>query len=107
MRIIPVIAAMLAVTAAASPALAAPAARRLAAVDTRDIRQDQRIAAGIGRGQIGPYEAAALGRQQAGIDRATDRRAADGLFSARDYRAISARQNHASRDIRRARFNRY
>lgn len=107
MRIIAVIAATLAVTAAATPALAGPGGRRLAAVETRDIRQDHRIAAGIGRGQIGPREAAVLGRQQAGIDRATDRRAADGLFSARDYRAISVRQNRASRDIRRARFNRW
>ncbi len=91
----------------AAPAVAGPRSdARYAATETRDARQDSRIATGTASGQINPHEAARLDARQTGIDNAQARLSADGYFSRRDYARVSYRQNRASHGIARARNNR-
>lgn len=93
----------------AAPAAATPTPRsdaRYAATETRDARQDSRIATGTASGQINPHEAARLDARQTGIDNAQARLSADGYFSRRDYARVSYRQSRASYGIARARNNR-
>ncbi len=93
--------------AAAVPAIAqTPSDARLAATQSRDARQEQRIAAGVANGSINSREAARLDAQQGRIDNAEARLASDGRYSRRDFARINARQNRASAEIARARHNR-
>lgn len=88
------------------PAAATPSQQRLAVTESRDARQDTRIATGLGNGQINANEAAHLNAQQARIDNSQARLAADGRFSRRDYARVDYRQDKANRNIARARNNR-
>ena len=90
-------------------ALAAPhtaSGYRYASIESREHRQDARIASGLASGQINAHEAGRLGTQQARIDASQARLSADGRYSQRDYRRIDYRQNKASQNIARARNNR-
>ena len=98
-------AALAAASATAAGAQSPGSDRRLAAVETRDARQGERIAGGVAGDQLTTRETARLDRQQAGIDRTEARLAADGNFSRRDYARVSRRENHASRAIYRDRHN--
>jgi hypothetical protein len=92
----------------AAPAAAVPTPRsdaRLVATETRDARQDARIAAGTASGQINPHEAARLSASQARIDNSQARLSADGYFSRRDHARVSYRQARANYGIARARRN--
>ncbi len=80
--------------------------RRLETSATRAANQDTRIVNGIANGAINHGEAERLNAQQGRIDSAQARLSADGRYSQRDFAKVSARQNHASRSIGRARFNR-
>lgn len=94
---------------AALPAAAQTAGsdRRLAASETRQGWQETRIASGVASGSINANEAARLDARQGRIDNSQQRLAADGNFSRRDHVRVSHRQNHVSRSIGRARFNRH
>ena len=92
----------------AVPALAQTpgSARRITATENRDTREETRIDKGVADGQINANEAAHLNDQQARIDTAQTRLAADGNFSRRDYAKVDYRQDRANRSIFRARNNR-
>lgn len=79
---------------------------RNASIESREARQDGRIASGLGSGQINANEAARLGAQKARIDSSQARLSADGRYSRSDYQRIDYRQDKASRSITRARNNR-
>lgn len=93
--------ALLAVVAlgAASPASAQ------ARVDARRARQQERINAGMQRGQLNPNEAARLERGQARVNRAEARAEADGVVTPREQRRLERMQNRESRRIERMRHN--
>ena len=94
---------------AAIPALAQTpgSARRLAATENRDARQETRIDTGVAGGGINANEAAYLNARQARIDTTQTRLAADGNFSRRDYARVDYLQDKANRSIFRARNNRH
>lgn len=79
--------------------------RRITATENRDQRQETRIDKGADGGAINANEAAHLNAQQARIDSAQTRLAADGNFSRRDYARVDYRQDRANRSIFRARHN--
>jgi hypothetical protein len=69
--------------------------------ENRLAKQDDRIDQGVDAGRIGPREAAALNRQQASLDRAVDRQAADGgRLSVREAHRLENRFDRGSRNIR-------
>lgn len=99
--------AIAAMSILAVPATATPRSdARYAATETRDSRQDSRIAAGTASGQITPYEAARLSAGQTRVDNTQARLSADGYFSRRDYARVSYRQARANFSIARARNDR-
>ncbi len=81
--------------------------RRLAASESRDANQDQRIANGVANGSINTREAGRLDAREAGIERSQARLASDGNFSRRDFARVNYRENRTSRGIFRARHNRF
>ncbi len=101
-----IVAAMLGIAATAAQADVDPSQRRLSQVETRNSRQDARIAAGTANGSINTAEAARLDSREARIDSSEARLASDGNFSRRDQARINARQNRASASIYRGRHNR-
>jgi hypothetical protein len=72
-----------------------------ARVDARQARQEARIDQGIRSGSLTPHEARRLGREQAGIARAESRAEADAHLNRREARRLEARQDAASRHVRR------
>ncbi|MBC7519969.1 MAG: hypothetical protein H7268_02575 [Sandarakinorhabdus sp.] len=102
------IAILAAALLAATPARAQTpgSAHRITATENRDTRQETRIDTGVAGGGINANEASHLNAQQARIDTAQTRLAADGNFSRRDYARVDYRQDRANRSIFRARNNR-
>lgn len=82
---------------------AAPSDRAEERFESRLSRQDDRIDRGVTSGRIGAREEAALGRQQAALDRAVDRQSADGgRLTAREAYRLENRFDRSSRAIRLA-----
>jgi hypothetical protein len=71
-------------------------------VARRQERQQDRIAQGVGSGELTPRETARLERREAALNRTVrrDRRSGGGL-DAQEKRQINRRQNHISRGIYR------
>ena len=94
------IAAALAVLALAAPTLAAE-------VDRREANQQARISQGIESGQLTPGETARLENKEAGIHRQIRRDRAEngGTLTPAERAQVNREQNHASRDIYRAKHN--
>jgi uncharacterized membrane protein YebE (DUF533 family) len=76
-------------------------------IDRRELRQERRIERGIASGRLTPWEARALGRQQAHIRHMEARMKADGHLTFRERRRLHHRLNVASRDIWRMNHNCY
>lgn len=89
-----------------APALAQDGARREQGVDRAQENQQDRIGQGVTSGQLTAGEAARLERNQASINRETNRLSADGHFTRRDARLIDRRQDRQSRAIYRLKHNR-
>ena len=76
-------------------------------VKRRQVRQAQRIRAGIKKGQLTKREAKALIKQQRRIQKAKKRMIQnDSTLNRKERRALKRKQNRASRNIKRARHNR-
>lgn len=75
------------------------------AVDARRENQQDRIVAGIAKGQIGTGEAAHLEKGEAGINREVraDRKANGGSLTTAEKAQVNRQQNGMSRKIARAR----
>jgi hypothetical protein len=65
----------------------------------RDVRQQQRVEAGLKSGQLTTREAARLEHEEAHIDHAQANALKDGSLSDAEKERISSMQNRASRDI--------
>jgi hypothetical protein len=65
----------------------------------RDVRQQQRVEAGLQSGQLTTREAARLEHEEANIDHAQAKALKDGSLSDAEKKRISSMQNRASRDI--------
>ncbi len=65
----------------------------------RDVRQQQRVEAGLQSGQLTTREAARLEHEEAHIDHAQAKALKDGSLSDAEKDRISSMQNRASRDI--------
>lgn len=103
---IKMIAVALATLAALSgPALAQDGQNREHQVDGRQENQQDRIGAGVTSGRLTAGETARLERNQASINRETNRLQSDGHFTRRDQRMINRRQNRQSRAIYRLNHN--
>jgi hypothetical protein len=70
-------------------------------IHQRKVNQQKRIANGVKSGQLTPRETAHLERQQASINREEHRmrKADNGHLTAADRRALTRRQNRASKNI--------
>jgi hypothetical protein len=79
---------------------AAPAFAQSTATEVqRDVRQQQRVEAGLKSGQLTTREAARLEHEEAHIDHAQANALKDGSLSDAEKERISSMQNRASRDI--------
>jgi hypothetical protein len=83
----------------------APSADAQPPAPARNAAQSARIHRGVAGGQITPGERARLRAQQRHIHRVERRAASDGVITARESRHVTRAQNHASRNIYRARHN--
>jgi len=92
-------------TAAFGSSLAASAQTNAASTTQRDVKQEQRIESGLQNGSITTRENAELQRDEAHVDRLQARDMKDGSLSRAEKAQLTAAQNKASRDIRRARTN--
>ena len=92
--------------AAVAPALAQNGARREAQVDRVQENQQDRIGQGVTSGSLTAREAARLERNQASIDRQSNRLASDGRFTRHDQRVIDRRQDRQNHAIYRLKHNR-
>ena len=91
--------------AAIGTSFAASAQTTPASTTQRDARQEQRIENGLRDGSITPRENAALQRDEAHVDKLQARDLKDGSLSPREKAQLAAAQDHASRDIARAKGN--
>ncbi len=89
-----------------APALAQNGEHREVGVDRVQENQQDRIGQGVTSGSLTAGEAARLERNQASIDRQTNRLASDGHFTRHDAGLIDRRQDHQSRSIYRLKHNR-
>ena len=69
-------------------------------IDARQARQEQRIHAGLARGELTRWEARALEQGQRDIDRAEARAKADGRVTASEMRKLVAMLDRADAQIR-------
>jgi uncharacterized membrane protein YebE (DUF533 family) len=74
-------------------------------IDKREENQQDRIGAGIAKGDLTPREAINLERGQARIDRMENRAKADGVVTARERARINNAQNVESAKIYNKRHN--
>jgi hypothetical protein len=82
------------------------AARADGRIHKRQERQQQRIAEGVGSGQLTAGETARLERREAGLNRQIRRDRADGGgLSGREHAQIERRQDRLSRQIYRGKHN--
>ena len=90
-----------AATVASIAASAQPFARSdTSAIDVRQARQEQRIEAGVARGELTRREARTLQQGQREIARAEARAKADGYVSPREARQLVALLDRADEQIR-------
>lgn len=96
-------------TAASLSAFAQPQYERSLTVNERQARQEQRINAGVARGEISQREARELLAQQRDIRSAERRARADGRISRDEMRQLTAMLDDADMRIRHERrdFNRH
>jgi len=73
----------------------------------RETRQQTRISQGFGRGQVTPWEFRHLERQQGRIEGFQGHAWSDGSLNRPEARHLTRMQNRASRDIWRAKHNRF
>ncbi|MFL6698735.1 MAG: hypothetical protein ACJ8GJ_16340 [Vitreoscilla sp.] len=92
-------------TAAFGSSFAASAQTNAANTTQRDVKQEQRIEAGLQNGTITTRENAQLQRDEAHVDRLQARDLKDGSLSPAEKAQLTAAQNKASRDITRAKNN--
>jgi Na+-translocating ferredoxin:NAD+ oxidoreductase RnfG subunit len=74
-------------------------------VTQRQVKQTQRIQQGVASGELTRVETRRLAKQQRRIQRSKRRAKADGDVTARERAALHARQNAASRNVRRKKNN--
>lgn len=90
-----------AATVASLAASAQPFTRiDMSAIDVRQARQEQRIQAGVARGELTRREARTLQEGQRDIARAEARAKADGYVSTRETRQLMAMLDRADAEIR-------
>ena len=72
-------------------------------IRNREVRQQERIAQGVGSGSLTAREAARVERREAGLNREVSgmRQANGGKLTAVDRRLVNRQQNRLSRDIYR------
>lgn len=92
-------------TAAFGSSFAASAQTTAATTTQRDVKQEQRIENGLQNGTITTRENAELQRDEAHVDRLQAKDMKDGSLSPAEKAQLTAAQNKASRDIRRATHN--
>jgi hypothetical protein len=92
-------------TAAIGSSFAASAQTNAANTTQRDVKQEQRIEAGLQNGSITTRENAELQRDEAHVDRLQARDMKNGSLSPAEKAQLTAAQNKTSRDIARARNN--
>lgn len=92
-------------TAAFGSSFAASAQTNAANTTQRDVKQEQRIEAGLQNGTITTRENARLQRDEAHVDRLQARDLKDGSLSPAEKAQLTAAQNKTSRDITRAKNN--
>jgi hypothetical protein len=73
----------------------------------RETRQQARICQGVGNGQVTPWEFRHLERQQGRIEAYRGHAWSDGSLNRWEGRHLTRMQNRASRDIWRAKHNRF
>ena len=92
-------------TAAFGSSFAASAQTNAANTTQRDVKQEQRIEAGLQNGTITTRENAELQRDEAHVDRLQAKDLKNGALSPAEKAQLTAAQNKTSRDITRARSN--
>ena len=100
-----ILATIISFGATISPALAQNGLRREAQVDRVQENQQDRIGQGVTSGQLTAGEAARLERNQASIERQSNRLERDGHFTRRDQRLIDRRQDRQNHAIYRLKHN--
>jgi hypothetical protein len=76
-------------------------------IDRREANQQRRINQGIRSGKLTYKETYRLQRQQASINSQEAKFKSDGRLTRRERRVLNHRLNHASKNIYRAKHNRY